>query len=408
MLNGKHILLVISGGIAAYKSLDLIRRLRERGTGVRCILTGGGARFITPLSVASLSGEKVHTDLFSLTDELEMGHIRLAREPDLIVVAPASANLLAKLAAGLADTLAGAVLLATDRPVLIAPAMNEKMWAHPATQANVARLEARGIKRIGPMAGDLACGEHGKGRLAEPLEIVAAIEDHFRNDAPLSGRRALVTSGPTWESLDPVRYLANRSSGKQGHAIATALARLGAETVLVTGPTHEPDPAGARVVHIESAREMLAACEAELPVDVAVLAAAVADWRAARPAARKIKKSGAPEPPRLDLEANPDILKRICKAGNRRPRLVIGFAAETEQVVENAQAKRQAKGCDWICANDVSREAGVFGGETNTVHLIRENEIESWPTLSKQEVAGALAERIARCLADPCPPPLSS
>jgi len=404
VLNGKNILLVISGGIAAYKSLDLIRRLKERGAGVRCILTAGGARFITPLSVASLSGEKVHADLFSLTEESEMGHIRLAREPDLVVVAPASANLLAKLANGLADTLAGAVLLATDRPVLIAPAMNKMMWEHPATRENVARLEARGVKRVGPAAGDLACGERGEGRLAEPLEIVAAIEDHFRNGAPLSGRRALVTSGPTWEPIDPVRYLANRSSGKQGHAIATALAQLGAETVLVTGPSHEPDPAGARVVHIESAREMLKACESELPVDVAVLAAAVADWRIAHPAVHKIKKNGAAKLPQLDLEANPDILRHICEAGNRRPRLVVGFAAETEQVIENAQAKRRAKGCDWICANDVSPQTQVFGGKTNTVHLIREGDIESWPTLSKEKVAGALAKRIAQCLAEPSGP----
>jgi phosphopantothenoylcysteine decarboxylase/phosphopantothenate--cysteine ligase len=407
MLNGKHILLIISGGIAAYKSLDLIRRLKERGAEVRCILTSGGARFITPLSVASLSGEKVHTDLFSLTDELEMGHIRLARDPDLIIIAPASANLLAKLANGLADCLAGAVLLATDRPIIIAPAMNKMMWEHPATRENMARLEARGVKRIGPIAGGLACGESGEGRLAEPLEIVAAIEEHFHDNAPLSGRRALVTSGPTWEPIDPVRYLANRSSGKQGHAIAAALTRLGAETVLVTGPSHEPDPAGARVIHIESASEMLKACESELPVDVAVLAAAVADWRIARPSARKLKKTGTVKPAQLDLEENPDILRRICEAGNRRPRLVVGFAAETEQVVENAQAKRKAKGCDWICANDVSPGSGVFGGKTNTVHLIRKNEIESWPILSKEDVADALAERIARYLAEPPARPIS-
>jgi len=399
VLTGKRILLIVSGGIAAYKALELIRRLRERGAQVRTILTRGGAQFVTPLSLAALSEDKVYQDLFSLTDESEMGHIELSRAADLLVVAPASADLMAKMAAGLADDLASTALLATDKPVLLAPAMNVRMWLHPATQANLASLLARGVSCVGPGEGDMACGEYGPGRMAEPLEILAAIEAQFRDRSPLSGRKALVTSGPTHEALDPVRYLANRSSGKQGHAIAAALARRGAATTLVTGPSHEPDPAGVKVVRIESARDMLAACTAALPVDAVVCAAAVSDWRPADAAAQKMKKNG--RSPSLKLVENPDILATLSRAGNKRPRLVVGFAAETENVVAHAREKRAKKGCDWILANDVSPPSGTFGGERNTIHLISAEGIEDWPTLSKAEVAERLAERIARFFAEP-------
>ena len=398
MLAGKRLLLVISGGIAAYKSLELIRRLRERGVELRTILTKGGAQFVTPLSVAALSESKVYQELFSLTDESEMGHIRLSRESDLIVVAPASADLLAKLAHGLADDLASTTLLAADKPVLIAPSMNTLMWAHPATQANIATLKSRGVLQIGPEAGDLACGEFGSGRMAEPMEILAAIEDYFGADAPLSGRRALVTSGPTFEAIDPVRFIANRSSGKQGHAIAAALARRGAATVLVSGPTAEPDPAGVEVHHIESAEEMLAACRAALPADIAVCAAAVADWRPAKPATQKMKK-GTAEPPAIALTRNPDILATLAAPGNARPLVVVGFAAETENLIANAKKKLAAKGCDLILANDVSVGSGTFGGAENTIHLVAADGVESWPRLSKLEVAERLADTIQRRLA---------
>jgi len=398
MLAGKRLLLVISGGIAAYKSLELIRRLRERGVEVRTILTKGGAQFVTPLSVAALSESKVYQELFSLTDESEMGHIRLSRESDLIVVAPASADLLARLAQGLADDLASTTLLAADKPVLIAPSMNTLMWAHPATQANIATLKSRGVLQIGPEAGDLACGEFGSGRMAEPMEILAAIEDYFGADAPLSGRRALVTSGPTFEAIDPVRFIANRSSGKQGHAIAAALARRGAATVLVSGPTAEPDPAGVEVRHIESAEEMLAACRAALPADIAVCAAAVADWRPAKPATQKMKK-GTAEPPAIALTRNPDILATLAAPGNARPLVVVGFAAETENLIANAKKKLAAKGCDLILANDVSAVSGTFGGAENTIHLVAADGVESWPRLSKLEVAERLADTIQRRLA---------
>ncbi len=396
MLVGKRVLLIVSGGIAAYKSLDLIRRLRERGAAVRAILTRAGAEFVTPLSVAALTEDKVYQDLFSLTDESEMGHIELSRAADLLVVAPASADLLAKMAHGLADDLASTALLATDKPVLVAPAMNLRMWLHPATVANLQALEARGVLRVGPNEGDMACGEYGPGRMAEPMEIVAAIEAHFRDRSPLKGRRAVVTSGPTHEALDPVRYIANRSSGKQGHAIAAALARLGAATTLVTGPSHEPDPAGVTVVRIQSARDMLAACLAALPAEIAVCAAAVSDWRPADESEQKIKKNG--KTPLLKFVENPDILATLSKPGNRRPRLVIGFAAETEKVVAHAQAKRRKKGCDWILANDVSPASGTFGGDANTVHLVSAEGVEDWPTMSKAEVAVRLAERIAAAL----------
>ncbi|HEX9461819.1 MAG TPA: bifunctional phosphopantothenoylcysteine decarboxylase/phosphopantothenate--cysteine ligase CoaBC [Alphaproteobacteria bacterium] len=393
MLNGRRILLIISGGIAAYKSLDLIRRLRERGCRVRCVLTAGGAQFVTPLSIATLSRDKVYRDLFSLTDESEIGHIRLARECDLVVVAPATADLLAKTANGLADDLASTVLLATNQPILVAPAMNFVMWESAATRANLERLRSRGVRTIGPEAGELAEGEVGMGRMSEPLAIVAAIEEFFGAAGPLKGRRALITSGPTHEPIDPVRFIANRSSGKQGHAIAAALAGLGADTTLVTGPTQQPNPPGVKVSRIETAAEMLAACKATLPVDVAVFAAAVADWRTAERRNQKLKKNG--KLPVLELVENPDILATIAAPGSTRPRLVIGFAAETENVVQNATAKRLKKGCDWIVANDVSAAAGTFGGDANSVHVIDAGGAESWPRLTKDEVAHRLAERIA-------------
>ncbi|MBL8663214.1 MAG: bifunctional phosphopantothenoylcysteine decarboxylase/phosphopantothenate--cysteine ligase CoaBC [Candidatus Odyssella sp.] len=398
MLDGKRILLVISGGIAAYKSLILIRRLRERGAKVRCILSKGGAQFVTPLSVSALSHEKAYLDQFSLTDESEMGHLRLSQEADLVVVAPATADILAKMAHGLADELATTVLLASAAPILVAPAMNHRMWLHPATLENMHKLELRGVKRVGPNQGPLAEDEMGIGRMAEPEEILAAIEAQFRAGGRLAGLRALVTSGPTHEAIDPVRYIANRSSGKQGHAIAAALAELGAETVLVSGPTALADPPGVSVFRIESARDMLTACERALPVEVAVCAAAVADWRVAAAADQKIKKNGGPDAPSLTLAENPDILATLSQPGNRRPRLVVGFAAETENVVVNARVKRAKKGCDWILANDVAPGTGTFGGDRNTIHLVTEKGVETWPTLAKDQVARKLAERIAETL----------
>jgi len=398
MLDGKNILLVITGGIAAYKSLILIRRLRERGATIRTILTRGGEQFVTPLSVSALSHEKVFTDIFSLTDEAEMGHLRLSQEADLVVVAPATADILAKMANGLADDLASTVLLASDAPVLVAPAMNHRMWQHPATVANVAALESRGVLRIGPNDGQLAEDESGPGRVAEPEEILAAVENALGAAAhkPLAGRRALVTSGPTFEPIDPVRFIGNRSSGKQGHAIAGALAALGAETILVAGPVAERDPPGVQTVHIESAREMLVACEEALPADILVCAAAVSDWRVDQTAGQKMKKEGN-GPPALSLTENPDILATLSRSA-QRPGLVVGFAAETEDVVANAQSKRDRKGCDWIVANDVSPSTGTFGGDANTVHLVHADGVEDWPRLSKTEVAQRLAERIAAAL----------
>jgi len=400
MLRGKRILLIISGGIAAYKSLELIRALRAAGAETRCVLTAGGRQFVTPLSVAALSGEKVYEDLFSLTDEAEMGHIELSRSADLIVVAPASADLLAKMAHGIADDLASTLLLATDTDVLAAPAMNVRMWTHAATRMNVEMLAARSLRFVGPDVGEMACGETGPGRMAEPDAIVDAIARYFGEDAPLAGRRALVTSGPTVEPIDPVRFIANRSSGRQGHAIAAACAGLGAEVTLVSGPTRLPDPEGVRVIHIETAREMLAACREALPVDVAICAAAVSDWRVAEPRGAKIKKRAAAKstPPRLDLVENPDILADLAAPGTRRPALVVGFAAETEDVVAQATAKRARKGCDWILANDVSPGTGTFGGARNTVHLISAEGAEPWPEMSKDEVARRLASRIAAFL----------
>jgi phosphopantothenoylcysteine decarboxylase / phosphopantothenate---cysteine ligase len=395
MQQSHRILLIIAGGIAAYKTLELIRRLRERDYGVRCILTRAGAKFVTPLAVASLSGERVFSDLFSLTDEAEIGHIRLSREADLVVVAPATADLIAKMAHGLADDLASTALLATDKPVLLAPAMNPVMWDHPATRRSIAQVQADGVSLVGPNSGDMACGEIGLGRMAEPDQIFEAIEEILASAAgPLRGMRALVTSGPTVEAIDPVRFIANRSSGKQGHAIAAALAGAGAEVILVSGPVHEPDPAGATVVRVESARQMLEACEAALPVDIAVCAAAVADWRVAEASRDKIKKRPGEAPPMLVLTENPDILQTLSHAAER-PRLVIGFAAETGDLAANARRKLAAKGCDWILVNDVSREQGTFGGVYNTVQLIRSDaEPETWPKLAKVEVAARLVARI--------------
>jgi phosphopantothenoylcysteine decarboxylase/phosphopantothenate--cysteine ligase len=394
VLNGKRILLVLGGGIAAYKSLELIRRLRERGARVRAILTAAGTQFVTPLSVSSLSGDKVYQDLFSLTDEAEMGHIQLSRDADLLVVAPATADLMAKMASGRADDLASTALLATDKPVLLAPAMNVRMWLNPATQRNLAQLKADGVRTVGPNDGDMACGEFGPGRMAEPDEIVAAIEALLTARHPLEGLAALVTAGPTLEYIDPVRFISNRSSGKQGYAIAGALADLGAKTTLVSGPTNLARPRGVSLVAVETAHQMLAACESALPVDVAVCAAAVADWRVDHTANQKIKKS-AGGLPTLKLIENPDILHNLSTRSTARPRLVVGFAAETEKVVEHAEAKRRKKGCDWIVANDVSPATGVMGGDENTVHLISGNGVETWPKLQKQEVARRLADKIA-------------
>ena len=394
-----RILLVVSGGIAAYKALELVRLLRRDGLGVTAVLTEGGAQFVTPLSLQALTEEKVYSALWSLTDESEMGHIQLSRSADLLVVAPASANMLAKMAAGLADDLASTVLLATDKPVLVAPAMNVRMWEHPATAANMAALRARGVHVVGPDSGAMACNEHGMGRLAEPPAILAAIHVLLRPSAQtLAGRHALVTSGPTHEPIDPVRYIANRSSGRQGHAVAAALAALGARVTLVSGPVSVPDPAGVRVQRVETAAEMLAACTAALPADIAVCAAAVADWRVAEASPGKIKKGAGPAPS-LTLVPNPDILALLSAAGPARPRLVVGFAAETDDVLAHAAAKRTRKGCDWIVANDVRPETGIMGGDANEVHLVTEAGAEHWPLLPKAEVAARLAARIAAALA---------
>ncbi len=395
-LQNKKILLVIGGGIAAYKSLELIRRLRERGSAVTAVLTQGGAEFVTALSVAALTGEKVHTHLFDLTTEAEIGHIALSRAADLVVVAPATADLMAKMANGHANDLASTMLLATDKRVLIAPAMNVRMWQHPATQRNIAQLKADGVIFIGPNDGDMACGEYGPGRMAEPLEIVAAITQALAAPAgPLAGTRALVTAGPTYEPIDPVRFIANRSSGKQGYAIAAALAAAGAHTTLVSGPTELSPPPGAKLVRVETARQMLAACEAALPADIAVCTAAVADWRPEIAANSKLKKKGDGPAPALHLTENPDILATLSRHAKNRPQLVIGFAAETDDLIANAKAKLVRKGCDWIVANDVSANTGVMGGDNNTVHLITAKATEDWPAMSKADVATRLAQRIA-------------
>ena len=398
-LAGKRVLLIVSGGIAAYKALELIRLLRGAGCAVTCVTTPAAAHFVTPLSLQALSESKTYTDLFSLTDESEMGHIQLSRSADLLVVAPASANLLARMAAGLADDLAATVLLATDKPVLVAPAMNVRMWEHPATQANMALLRARGVHVVGPDEGAMACNEYGFGRFAEPPAIRDAIADLLApHAAPLAGRHALVTSGPTHEPIDPVRYIANRSSGRQGTAIAAALAALGARVTLVSGPTAVPAPPGVALRRVETAAEMLDACRAALPADVAVCAAAVADWRVAHAAEGKIKKQPGKAAPMLELVPNPDILATISASGPDRPRLVIGFAAETGDLLDNAAAKLARKGCDWIVANDVSPETGIMGGAENAVHLLTAAGVEHWPRLTKQAVAERLARRIADTL----------
>ena len=398
MLKDKSVLLIIGGGIAAYKSLELIRRLRDLGAEVRCILTAGGSEFITALSVASLSGHPVYTELFSLKDETEMGHIRLSREADLLVVAPATANLMAKMVAGAADDLATTTLLATDKPVRLCPSMKVEMWKKPSTQRNVLQLLEDGVLLVGPEAGELACGEVGMGRMAEVDEMVGAVVDQLTPQSRiLEGRRALVTAGPTHEPIDPVRYLANRSSGKQGYAVAEALSELGAETVLVSGPTTLPPPAGVHRRSVETAQEMLEACLDTLPVDVAVCVAAVGDWRASLDAKQKLKKRGR-RPLTLKLVENPDILSRLSEPSNRRPELVVGFAAETENVVPFAAEKRKRKGCDWIVANDVSAAGGAMGGDTNEVHLITESGTESWPRAGKAAISRKLAQRIAHSL----------
>ena len=393
MLSGKHILLIIGGGIAAFKSLDLIRRLRERGAIVTPVLTRAGEEFVTPLSVSALAGRKVYTDLFDLDDEAEMGHIQLSRVADLVVVAPATADLMAKMAGGLANDLASTLLLATDTPVMIVPAMNVRMWEHAATQRNLATLKDDGIEVIGPNKGDMACGEHGPGRMSEPMEIVAAVEAAL-SDGPLKGRRILVTSGPTHEPIDPVRYIANRSSGAQGTALACALAALGAEVVFVTGPADVPPPDGVEVVAVQTAQQMKEAVDAALPVDAAIFAAAVADWRVTSASDRKLKKTkdGLPV---LEFAENPDILHGVSQMKTGRPPLVIGFAAETNDVIANATAKRLRKGCDWIVANDVSPETRIMGGAENDVTLISDAGAEDWPRMGKDEVAQKLAARIA-------------
>ncbi|MFG6625607.1 bifunctional phosphopantothenoylcysteine decarboxylase/phosphopantothenate--cysteine ligase CoaBC [Sulfitobacter sp. 1A12056] len=397
MLSGKHILLIIGGGIAAYKSLDLIRRLRERGAKVTPVLTRAGEEFVTPLSVSALTGVKVFSDLFDLGDEAEMGHIQLSRAADLLVVAPATADLMAKMAQGAANDLASTLLLATDTPVLLAPAMNVRMWQHAATQRNIATLRGDGIAMVGPNDGDMACGEYGPGRMAEPLEIVAAVEARL-GQGPLAGKRILVTSGPTHEPIDPVRYIANRSSGAQGTAIARALADLGAEVVFVTGPAEVVPPEGVEVVPVQTAQEMMQAVEVALPADAAVFAAAVADWHVQGAGDRKLKKSkdGLPS---LSFAENPDILKTVSQRGEGRPPLVVGFAAETDDVLAHATAKRVRKGCDWIVANDVSPATGIMGGRENAVTLITEAGAEDWPRMGKDAVAARLAERIAAALA---------
>jgi phosphopantothenoylcysteine decarboxylase / phosphopantothenate---cysteine ligase len=392
----RSVLLIIGGGIAAYKSLELIRELKKRGFGVRAIMTKAAEQFVTPLSVAALTGEKVYSDLFSLTDETEMGHIELSRSADLVVVAPATADLMAKMATGLANDLASTTLLATDKRVLIAPAMNVRMWSHAATQRNIRVLMNDGILFVGPNEGDMACGEYGPGRMAEPLEIVTAIADALAPQGkPLTGKHVLITAGPTREAIDPVRYISNHSSGKQGYAIAEAALKLGAQVTLVSGPVNLPMPPGAGVMAVQSADEMLKAVQSSLPADIAIFTAAVADWKVAASAPEKIKKRVDGSMPSLSFAENPDILKTVASMKTGRPKVVVGFAAETEQVLEHAQAKLAKKGCDLIVANDVSPESGVFGGDSNTVHLISASGVETWPPMPKSEVASRLMAKLA-------------
>ncbi len=396
MLTDKRILLIIAGGIAAYKSLELIRRLRERGAWVTPVLTRAAEEFVTPLSVSSLAGEKVYRDLFNLTDEAEMGHIQLSRSADLIVVAPGTADLMAKMAHGMANDMASTLLLATDTPVLVAPAMNVRMWDHPATQRNLAQLKADGVSFVGPNEGDMACGEFGPGRMSEPMEIVQAIQGAL-SEGPLQGQRVLVTSGPTHEPIDPVRYIANRSSGAQGTAIANALVKLGAEVVFVSGPADAARPTGVQRVEVQTAAEMLEAVQGALPVDAAIFCAAVADWRVASASSSKIKKTKGGLPT-LEFAENPDILATVSQMGEGRPGLVVGFAAETDDVIDNATAKRIRKGCDWIVANDVSPATGIMGGSENAVTLISDAGSEAWPRMGKDDVADKLAAKIAETL----------
>ena len=396
-LAGKSVLLIVGGGIAAYKAHELVRLLKTRGATVRIILTRAAEQFVTPLSLASLSGEKVYTSLFSLTDEVEMGHIQLSRAADLLVVAPATADLIAKMANGLADDLASTALLATDKRILVAPAMNVRMWRHPATMRNIETLQRDGVTLAGPSDGEMACGEFGPGRMAEPNEILTAIVDMLKPKAqPLAGRKVVITAGPTREPIDPVRFISNHSSGKQGYAIARAAVELGAETVLVSGPVSLPIPPGVQLMPVETAQEMLEICEGEMPADIAIFTAAVADWRVAAEAPEKIKKTGG-GPPSLMLAENPDILATISRSA-KRPRIVVGFAAETEHVTEHAVQKLKRKGCDLIVANDVSRDAGVFGGDRNTIHLVSATGVEDWPQMSKYDVAQKLMERLAQML----------
>ena len=399
MLSGKHILLIIGGGIAAYKSLELIRRLQDQGARVTPVLTRAGEEFVTPLSVSALAGAAVHRDLFDLTAEAEMGHIQLSRSADLLVVAPATADLMAKMAQGHANDLASTLLLATDTPVLLAPAMNVRMWEHPATQRNLAQLRADGVQVVGPNEGGMACGEYGPGRLAEPDEIVRTIAAQLQA-GPLKGKRIIVTSGPTHEPIDPVRYIANRSSGAQGTAVARALQALGAEVVFITGPATVRPPEGVQVVPVETAREMQAAVDAALPADAGVFAAAVADWRVASASDRKLKKT-KDGMPRLEFAENPDILRDVSTRAEGRPGLVVGFAAETNDVVEHATAKRLRKGCDWIVANDVSPATGIMGGTENAVVLITADGAQHWPRMPKEQVAARLAEKICKALSSP-------
>ena len=397
----KRILLIISGGIAAYKAPELVRLFNDQSIDVRCILTDSGAAFVSPMTLEAISGDRVFQNLFSLTDEHEMGHIKLPRSADLLLVVPASANILAKMARGLADDLATTVLLASDKPVFVAPAMNKNMWQHPATQENVKILDDRGVGIIGPAEGDMVCGDYGVGRMADLNTIVSVVLKHFGiiDKKPLGGKRILVTSGPTRERIDPVRCITNYSSGKQGHAIASAFSRLGAETLLVTGPTSEADPADVKTVHIESALEMLETCKASLPVDVAVLCAAVTDWHIENPTDQKIKKE-VNAAPKLKLVKTPDILKIICSSGKLRPTLVIGFAAETENILGNAKNKLREKNCDWIVANDISSKSNTFASESNQVHIVTRENVEDWPKMSKLQVAERLVDYIAKKLTD--------
>ena len=393
-LLNKRILLIVGGGVAAYKTPELVRQLVKEGADVQCLLSKSGSEFVTALTLASVSGNKVYQNLFDLTDETEMGHIQLSRNADLVLVAPATANLMAKMAQGFANDLASTALLATDKPVMIAPAMNVRMWLHDATQRNLETLKNDGITIINPNEGDMACGETGPGRMAEPVEIMEAVAEALMPKGPLKGLKALITAGPTHEPIDPVRYIANRSSGKQGYAIAEAIAGLGAETLLVSGPVNLPDPEGVRIIRVETALEMAAACEEALPSQIAIMTAAVADWRTTESAQEKIKKNIDNSPPSLELTENPDILAGLV-AHTLRPDLIVGFAAETEQVMDHARAKFTRKGCDWLMANNVSPDTGVMGGDFNTIHFLTQTSEESWEMLSKQDVALRLADKIA-------------